>query len=151
DVRANFTVVFYNLTVQPRIAQIERTRFRRDITLKLPNLRNHLLPQSATSDAARLVLARALRGFADGFVSVYLAAYLQLIGLNAIEVGAIVTAMLIGSAVTTLAVGLGAHRLSARSVLFAATGLMAATGIGFAFLGDFWPLFVVGFFGTLNP
>jgi len=28
---------------------------------------------------------------------------------------------------------------------------MAATGIGFAFLGDFWALFVVGFIGTLNP
>ena len=33
-------------------------------------------------DAARLVSARALRGFADGFVSVYLAAYLQLLGFS---------------------------------------------------------------------
>jgi len=110
-----------------------------------------LLPSSSTPDAARLVLARALRGFADGFVSVYLAAYLQLLGFSALQIGAIVTAMLIGSAVLTLAVGLVGHRLSARRVLFGATAIMAATGIGFAFLGDFWALFVVGFIGTLNP
>jgi MFS family permease len=110
-----------------------------------------LLPSSSTPDAARLVLARALRGFADGFVSVYLAAYLQLLGFSALEIGAIVTAMLIGSAVLTLAVGLVGHRLSARRVLFGATAIMAATGIGFAFLQDFWALVVVGFIGTLNP
>ena len=110
-----------------------------------------LLPSSSTPDAARLVLARALRGFADGFVSVYLAAYLQLLGFSALQIGAIVTAMLIGSAVLTLAVGLVGHRLSARRVLFGATAIMAATGIGFAFLPNFWALFVVGFIGTLNP
>jgi MFS family permease len=110
-----------------------------------------ILPSTATPDAARLVLARSLRGLADGFVSVYLAAYLQLLGLNALEIGAIVTAMLVGSAVLTLVVGLAPHRLSARRVLFGATILMAATGAGFALLRGFWPLFVVGFVGTLNP
>ena len=110
-----------------------------------------LLPASATADASRLVAARALRGLADGFVSVYLAAYLQLLGLSAFQVGAIVTATLLGSAALTLAVGLAAHRLSPRRVLFGATLLMLATGLGFAWLSDFWPLLVVGFAGTLNP
>ena len=110
-----------------------------------------MLPASATPDAARLVLARTLRGFADGFVSVYLAAYLRLLGFSALEIGAIVTAMLVGSAALTLAVGLAAHRLSARRVLFGAAALMGATGAGFALFTDFWPLFIVGFAGTLNP
>jgi MFS family permease len=110
-----------------------------------------LLPASATADAARLVVARALRGFADGFVSVYLAAYLQLLGLSAFEVGAIVTATLLGSAALTLAVGLVAHRLSPRRVLLAATLLMLATGIGFGVVSEFWPLLLVAFAGTLNP
>ena len=35
-----------------------------------------LLPRSATVDVPRVVIARALRGFADGFVSVFLAIYL---------------------------------------------------------------------------
>jgi len=110
-----------------------------------------LLPSSATPDAARLVYTRALRGFADGFVSVYLAQYLQLLGFSATEVGAIVTATLIGSAVLTLLVGLMAHRLRPRRILMGATLLMMATGIGFAAVSGFWPLIIVGFAGTLNP
>lgn len=110
-----------------------------------------LLPAGATADAARLVSARALRGFADGFVSVFLAQYLSLLGLSALQVGAIVTATLLGSAALTLAVGLVAHRLSPRRILLGATLLMLATGIGFGLCSDFWPLLVIGFAGTLNP
>jgi MFS family permease len=110
-----------------------------------------LLPASATPDAARLVAARALRGFADGFVSVYLAAYLKLLGLSTFQVGAVVTSTLVGSAALTLAVGLVAHRLAARRVLLGATLLMLATGAGFALVSDFWPLLVIAFAGTLNP
>jgi MFS family permease len=110
-----------------------------------------LLPASATPDAARLVAARALRGFADGFVSVYLAAYLKLLGLSTFQVGAVVTTTLVGSAALTLAVGLVAHRLAARRVLLGATLLMLATGAGFALISDFWPLLVIAFAGTLNP
>jgi MFS family permease len=110
-----------------------------------------LLPASATADAARLVAARALRGLADGFVSVFLAAYLKLLGLSAFQVGAVVTATLLGSAALTLAVGLVAHRLAPRRVLLGATLLMLATGAGFALVSDFWPLLLIGFAGTLNP
>lgn len=110
-----------------------------------------LLPASATPDASRLVCARALRGLADGFVSVYLAEYLRLLGLSPVQVGAIVTATLVGSAALTLAVGLVAHRLSPFRVLAGATLLMLATGVGFAAVSDFWPLMVIGFAGTLNP
>jgi MFS family permease len=110
-----------------------------------------LLPASATPDAMRLVSARALRGLADGFVSVYLAAYLQLLGFSVFQVGAIVTATLLGSAALTLAVGLVAHRLAPRRILLGGTALMLATGAGFALLSDFWPLLLIGFAGTLNP
>lgn len=110
-----------------------------------------LLPSSASPAAARLVAGRALRGFADGFVSVYLGEYLRLLGFSALEVGAVVTATLLGSAALTLAVGLVAHRLSPRRILLAASALMLATGLGFAAISDFWPLLVVGFAGTLNP
>jgi MFS family permease len=110
-----------------------------------------ILSAGVSHDTARLISARALRGFADGFVSVYLAAYLRLLGFSAVEIGAIVTGTLIGSAVLTLIVGLLAHRVTARTVLFGATALMAATGAGFALVQDFWPLLVVAFIGTLNP
>lgn len=91
-----------------------------------------LFPPSANSDARRLVAARALRGFADGLVSVLLANHLAAIGLSAAQVGAVVTATLLGSAALTLAVGLGGRRLPERSVLLAASLLMFATGLAFA-------------------
>jgi MFS family permease len=110
-----------------------------------------LLPPSANADARRLVAARALRGFADGFVSVLLAGYLTAIGYSPFQVGAIVTGTLLGSAAVTLAVGLASHRLNHRRVLLAASLLMLATGIGFAGVTAFWPLLVIAVVGTLNP
>ena len=110
-----------------------------------------LFPASATPDARRLVAARALRGFADGLVSVLLASHLAAIGLSAAQVGAVVTATLLGSAALTLAVGLGGRRLPERSVLLAASVLMFATGLAFAGVAAFPLLLLVAFVGTLNP
>ena len=105
----------------------------------------------AGGDPPRLIGARALRGFADGAVSVVLPAYLTAIGLSPLEVGAVATATLLGSAALTLAVGLAAHRLSARAALLATTLLMLGTGLGFAHVTGFWPLLAIAFVGTLNP
>ncbi len=110
-----------------------------------------IFPASATADASRLIAARMLRGFADGFISIYLAAYLKLLGFSALQIGMLVTAMLIGSAVLTLMVGLAADRLSPRRVLFGAAMLMVFTGAGFAAVTEFWPLLIIAFIGTLNP
>lgn len=112
---------------------------------------NTFLPATATRDAARLVLARALRGLGDGFTSVYLSAYLKLIGFSAVQIGAIVTAMLVGSALVTLAVGMVSHKVALRKVLFFAGLLMALTGAVFASATSFWLLFFIAFVGTMNP
>lgn len=92
-----------------------------------------------------------MRGFADGFVSVVLADYLAGIGFSPLQVGAIVTATLLGSAALTLAVGFMGAAMSARRVLLSAAVLMALTGLGFAGITEFWPLLLVAFVGTLNP
>jgi MFS family permease len=110
-----------------------------------------LFPASATPDARRLVAARALRGFADGLVSVLLASHLAALGFSGGQVGAIVTATLLGSAALTLAVGLRGARIPERTVLLAASVVMLATGAGFASATAFAPLLAVAFFGTLNP
>lgn len=110
-----------------------------------------LLPRSAAPDAIHLVSARAIRGFADGFVSVMLASYLHGLGFSAVEIGALVTATLLGSAALTLGTGLVSHRLAPINMLLGAACLMFATGLGFAAISDFWPLMVVAFVGTLNP
>src|SRR3954471_24085521 len=110
-----------------------------------------ILPASATPDATRLVATRACRGLADGAVSVVLASYLGRLGFSPFEVGALVTATLLGSAALTLGLGLLAHRVERRRILLGACGLMVATGVAFASITAFWPLFVVAFVGTINP
>jgi MFS family permease len=104
-----------------------------------------------SADARILVQTRGLRAFGDGMVSVVLAVLLKALGMSELQIGAIVTATLLGSAITTLVVGLKGHRIPRRTLLQAATMLMAATGIGFAVFDTFWALLVVGLVGTLNP
>jgi MFS family permease len=110
-----------------------------------------LLPQGADPAVAPVFLARALRGFADGFVSVLLPVYLIALGLGGAEVGAIATTTLFGSAIATLAVGAWGARWHDKVLLLSASLLMVATGIGFSALSSFWPLLIVAFVGTLNP
>jgi MFS family permease len=102
-------------------------------------------------DAGRLLLARSLRGFADGVVSVLLAVYLSHLGFAPVQIGAIATGTMLGSAALVIALGLVAHRIDLRRVLLGACGLMFATGVLFASLRTFWPLFAVAVVGTLNP
>jgi MFS family permease len=106
---------------------------------------------SATADGKRLVATRALRGLADGAVSVLLPSYLSALGLGATQIGIIVFGTLLGSALVTLWAGFVAHRVGERRLLVGASCLMLATGLGFTYVRSFWPLFVVAFFGTLNP
>ena len=97
-----------------------------------------------------LVVARAIRAFADGFAAVLLARYLQALGFSNTQIGVLITATLLGSAVLTLWAGLRLNRWGAQKVLFASCGLMALTGVGFASVTRYWPLLVVAFLGTLE-
>jgi len=109
-----------------------------------------VVPRSAPV-IQRILIGRALRSFADGFIAVVLPAYLLAVGMGQLEVGFISTATLLGSAFATLAVGRFGHRFSIRRLLLAAALVMAATGLAFAGFQAFWPLLIVAFFGTLNP
>jgi len=103
------------------------------------------------AQVSRLLVAKGLRAFGDGYVALLLPAYLLELGFGPLAVGAMATATLLGSGLLTLMVGMYAHRLRQRSVLLAACMLMAATGVGFAYFSGFWPLLLVAFAGTLNP
>jgi MFS family permease len=98
-----------------------------------------------------LLAARGIRAFGDGFVSILVPVYLTGLGIGAFEVGVLTTAMLLGPAMMTLAIGLIAHRLRAVTLLTGATVLMVVSGIGYAFETEFWPLLVIAVIGTLNP
>jgi MFS family permease len=110
-----------------------------------------LFPESANSDARRLVWAKSLRAIGDGYVSVLLPAYLILLGRHSIDVGVLTTATLVGSATLTVFSARMVGRWGHRRPLLAASGLMILTGVAFATLHEFWPLLVIAFVGTINP
>jgi MFS family permease len=100
---------------------------------------------------ARLLWARTLRDFGDGFVAVLLPVYLLTIGLGPLQVGIVATAALLGSALLTLGIGFLGARYDHRRLLLAAASLMIATGVSFALVDDYAVLLVVAFAGTANP
>jgi len=107
--------------------------------------------KSSRGNVGRVLLAKGLRAFGDGYVSLLLPLSLLALGFTPLQVGLIATATLFGSGLLTLLVGLQAHHYHYRSLLLAATILMAGTGLGFALLTEFWPLLIVAVVGTLNP
>jgi MFS family permease len=110
-----------------------------------------ILPAGTAPDAKRLLATRGIRAFGDGLASLLLPVYLTLLGYDAIEVGALATAALLGSAGIVWLSGLIAHRLGVRRLLLLATFLPILTGIGFATQTEFWPLLLIAIIGTLTP
>ena len=110
-----------------------------------------LLPHGAHPTVLPLLLGRAFRAFADGYVAILLPAYLLALGLGTWEVGILATATLLGSALATLAIGAWGHRVHHGKLLIGAALLMTCTGFAFAASSTFWPLLLVAFVGTLNP
>lgn len=114
-------------------------------------IRRLLLPEGVEELALPLLMGRALRAFADGYVAVLLPAYLLALGFSTLDVGILSTATLLGSALATLAIGAWGYRLHHRRLLLGAALLMMATGFAFAMQTAFWPLLLIAFVGTLNP
>ncbi|MBI5660227.1 MAG: MFS transporter [Nitrosomonadales bacterium] len=114
-------------------------------------IRRLLLPVGVDDLALPLLVGRALRAFADGFVAVLLPAYLLALGFGTLDVGILSTATLLGSALATLAIGAWGYRFHHRFLLLGAALLMMLTGFAFAMQTAFWPLLLIAFVGTLNP
>jgi MFS family permease len=110
-----------------------------------------LSPLRQADPTRRLVAARALRDFGDGFVAVLLPVYLLGLGFTALQVGVVATVSLLGSAFLTIGIGLLGSRFEGRRLLLAAASLMIATGVAFAVVHDYALLLVVAFAGTINP
>src|SRR5258707_14957618 len=110
-------------------------------------------PKASTGTAliSLLYVARGLRGFGDGFAIIILPAYMTALGYDAIAVGIVATASLLGTALLTLIVGWIAPRHDLRALLIFGAGLMAATGLAFPGVEHFVLIVLVAFIGTINP
>src|SRR5215813_12354666 len=89
------------------------------------------LTRSTRLDIGLLYIARGVRGLGDGFAIIILPAYLSAIGLSTGQIGIIVSASLLGTALFTLAVGFIAPRHDLRNFLLGGALLMACTGLAF--------------------
>src|SRR5882724_10359669 len=106
---------------------------------------------SPGSPISLLYAARGLRGFGDGFAIIVLPAYMTALGYDAIAVGLVATASLLGTALLTLLVGWMAPRHDLRALMLSGAGLMAATGLAFPNVEHFALIALVPFVGTVNP
>jgi MFS family permease len=108
-------------------------------------------PQASRGAIRHIYAARALRDFGDGFIAVLLPVYLGAIGLGALEIGIVATAALLGSALMTLSIGLIGASTDQRRLLIAASALMVASGLAFAFSSTYALVLLVALVGTINP
>ena len=103
------------------------------------------------ADAIRLFLARSLRLFAYGALSVVLVLYLAERGLTEARIGLLLTATLLGDTALSLWITTRADRLGRRNMLLLGAALMALSGVVFTATGDFVLLLVTATVGVLSP
>ncbi|HEY6023247.1 MAG TPA: MFS transporter [Pseudolabrys sp.] len=108
-------------------------------------------PRSTGTDILLLYIARGVRGFGDGFAIIILPAYLSAIGFGPTQIGFVVSASLLGTAMLTLTVGFVAARRDLRNLLIAGAALMVGTGLAFPNVDQLLLVSVVAFIGTINP
>jgi MFS family permease len=83
-------------------------------------------------DVRTIFAIQGIRAFLYGFASILIGSSLAEGGFSAAEVGAVFTAMLVGMAISTLAVGRWGERLGRRRAYVALLAVMAIAGLAFA-------------------
>ncbi|HET9417635.1 MAG TPA: MFS transporter [Candidatus Limnocylindria bacterium] len=102
------------------------------------------------SDVRLIFLVQALRAFLYGFSSILIGASLAASGLDATAVGAIFTAMLLGMAISSLAVARWGEAFGRRRMYVGLLALMGVTGAVFALTGSLPMLVLAALSGTLS-
>ena len=101
-------------------------------------------------DVRRIFVAQALRAFAYGFGAVLLGVSLEASGWSSGRVGVLLTCIVAGTAIMTVAVGTLADRVGRRRFYQALFLLLAFAGAVFAFSDNFWVLALVALVGALS-
>lgn len=102
-------------------------------------------------DAVVLFITRFTRLFAYGALSVVLVFYLVSLGLNASQVGLLLTLTLAGDIVISLLLTTRADRVGRRRMLTIGAILMAGAGIAFASTRSLLFLIIAGTIGVISP
>jgi MFS family permease len=102
------------------------------------------------SDVRLIFSVQAVRAFLYGFSSIIIGSSLAASGLDATAVGAIFTAMLVGMAISSLAVGRWGERFGRRRTYVGLLLVMGLAGAVFALTGSLAVLVVAALTGTLS-
>lgn len=103
-----------------------------------------------SKDGELLLIARILRTFAYGFLSIILSIYLKLIGFDGFLIGLILTCTLINSVIFTLVTSFYADRIGRKKMLIIYAVLMATSGIIFFVTSNYIALIAACLIGTIN-
>ena len=103
-----------------------------------------------SADGRRLLIARALRTFAYGYLAVILGVYLDRLGLDPTHIGIVLAAAIGGSAAMTIVWSLLADRYGRRRTVATMAVLMAVGGLVFGLADSFAILLVAAFTGTIS-
>ncbi|MGB8934100.1 MAG: MFS transporter [Candidatus Nitrosopolaris sp.] len=103
-----------------------------------------------SKDGKLLLIARILRTFAYGFLSIIISIYLKLIGFDGFLIGLILTSTLINSVIFTLVASFYADRIGRRKMLGIYAILMAISGIIFFITSNYIALIAACLIGTIN-
>lgn len=102
------------------------------------------------SDVRRVFTVQAIRAFLYGFSSILIGASLAAGGLDAVAVGAVFTAVLLGMAVSSLAVGRWGEGLGRRRTYLALLAIMGFAGAVFGLTNAVPLLVLAALTGTLS-
>ncbi len=101
-------------------------------------------------DGKLILLARTIRTFAYGFLSIILSVYLKLSGFNDASIGLILSSTLINSIIFTLLATIYADKIGRKKILIIYAGLMSISGIIFFVSSNYFLLIISALIGTIN-
>lgn len=105
----------------------------------------------SSRDTKILCLQRFVRLFAYGASTLILALYLSSLDITDARIGLFMTLTLLGDVVISFVLTLFADGLGRRRILLLGSGLMTASGVVFAFSGNYWILVAASIFGVISP
>lgn len=119
------------------------------MTTNVPSTASYLTRRLSV-DAWRILIARVLRSAAYGALATVLSIHLESIGLDAIEVGAVLTSALIGSLAANILWSLTADRFGRRRTVVVMALVMGVSGFIFTITTEMWLLVITAFAGTIS-
>ena len=102
-------------------------------------------------DAVLLLLMKALRMYAFGYVAVILVIYLEEMGYNDVDIGWLFTLTLIGDMLISLLLTTRADAWGRKATLLVGAGLSVMTSVVFSMVTSFWALVVAATVGVISP